>query len=393
MSLLNQVLRDLDHRQVTEPTVASAVTAAAPVAPVAPVPRVASPGARQRLSRWALGAALTAAAVVAGGVAQGSLRWPGRGAEPAPVAVAVATPRAPAASPAAPAAASLPAGPATPLPSPIHAMTAPAPAASAAVKPAPVTASLAPAPRVEPEHKRPEATKTLAPSVPASIAAPQLATTPSSPATLPAPSSLPLHEPRIDKRASARTPQERAEAHYQRGVTAHQSGHIDEAASTYAAALREDPAHAAARLALAGLLIGQSRQPEAQALLQQGHALDPRHAGLASMLARLHAERQEWPAALDTLAAASPAAAQDADFHGLHAAILQRAQRHAEAAERYGAALRLKPAQGVWWMGLGISLAETGQHDAARAAFERARAMGLPEGAASYVEARLRQIG
>ena len=74
-TILNQVLRDLDRRQAPANPLAGKVTLPA------------LPGTRRRLGRWALGGTLTLAAIVAGGWAQGSLRWPARGAvAPAPTA-------------------------------------------------------------------------------------------------------------------------------------------------------------------------------------------------------------------------------------------------------------------------------------------------------------------
>lgn len=363
MSLLNQVLRDLDQRQ------ASGAPATVKVA----APRSVAPSASQRAMRWALGAAATLAAIVAGGWAQGSIPWPAKRAEP-PVAAAPVTPVMPATpvavAPVVPASAvpvSLPAPARAPV-----AVTAPTPAA--AREPAAVRVAIA-APTV---RSKP-------------VAAPKPVDEPPQPAAVAKP------EARIELRSAARSPQERAEAHYQRGVTAHQAGQINDSASAFTAALREDPRHAGARVAQAGLLIGQSRHDDALALLKEGIALAPAQPQLALMLARMQAERQDWAAAAETLQAASPHATPNtvdsAEFHGLHAAILQRAGRHAEAVEKYGLALRLAPGRGVWWMGLAISLEEIGQADTARAAFQRAKSIGLPEGAAGYVDARLRQLG
>jgi MSHA biogenesis protein MshN len=72
---------------------------------------------------------------------------------------------------------------------------------------------------------------------------------------------------------------------------------------------------------------------------------------------------------------------------------LQRLNRHAEAADLFASALQSAPGNGVWWMGLGISLAAEGRTDTARDAFSRARASGsLSPELAQYVEQRLRQL-
>lgn len=383
MSLLNQVLRDLDKRQ----------SAGAPAA-VTTSPRPAAPGLGQRAGRWMLGAALTLVAVVAGGFAQGSLSWPARAATvaapvlPAPVAAAPVLPTSdmpPAALAAAPVATPVALTPAQPVRVPVT------PAVATAV--APPVLPVAPAP-AEPQPA-PVVTALAPPSTrPADL--PQAAAAPK--ARTPKPeaegaTAVPSPAGHIDKRNATRTPRERAEAQYQRGVAAHQAGLIDESGAAFSAALREDPDFHPARQAQAGVLIGQSRGDEAMVLLQEGLALAPQQPVLSLMLARLQADRQQLDAALATLQAAATQAAQNAEYLGVYAAILQRAGRHADASEKYGQALRLAPAHGVWWMGLGISLVADGQGDAAREAFLRAKATGsLPTEAGLYVDARLRQL-
>ncbi|HEY0856094.1 MAG TPA: tetratricopeptide repeat protein, partial [Albitalea sp.] len=199
-------------------------------------------------------------------------------------------------------------------------------------------------------------------------------------------------EARIDKRAPTRTAHERAEAHFQRGVAAHQQNQWGDAGAAYAAALREEAGLSSARQALAGILIAQGQADEAKRLLTDGLARAPQHAGMAMMLARLLAEHAELERAADVLHAAAIASPSPED-RAFHAAILQRLERHADAAELYAAALRVAPNNGVWWMGLGMSLAADGKNEAAREAFNRARASGaLSPELSSYVEQRLRQL-
>ncbi len=374
MSLLNQVLRDLDRRHAPAP--APSVKTTAP-----PRPRAASGG--QRVMRWGLGVIATAAAVVVGGMAQGSLRWPGQAGPGVEVAVAAPMPLTP--PPVAPQPVAPP--PVAPQPvAPVVVAAAPmvTPASAAAVMTPPVAlAAPAPIASVRPAAPAPRRVA-IAPPTPR----PAPALEPASPAP-----KAEAPTPRIDVRASTRTAHDRAEAHYQRGVTAHQSGLFNDSAAAFTAALREDPRHVPARVAQAGVLVALTRPDDAQSLLKEGLALVPGQPQLALMLARLQADRDDWGAATETLRSAMAQAGGDAEFHGFHAAILQRAGHHAAAAEAYGSALKLAPGKSVWWMGLAISLEALGQIDSARTAFQRARAMGLPEAAAGYVDARLRQLG
>ncbi|HUG21982.1 tetratricopeptide repeat protein [Piscinibacter sp.] len=375
MSLINQVLRDLDQRHAGPATIPSGVNAPS------------SPRGSLRRGRT-LALSIGLALALAGGAS--AVAW-NFGARSAHTAVALA-----------PAAAAP-----TPVrqPTPVVIVTAP-PSAPAAPASAAVESSAASSEDREPDapsRPTPPANdawpaRLLASAPPARTvsalgAAPDAA--PAAAAVQPPPTAVataPASETRIEKRAPTRTARERAEADYQRGVAAHQQGQWADAEAAYAAALREEAGFARARQALAGVLIGQRRTDDALKLLSEGVAADPTHPALAMMLARLHAERGELQRAADILQAAAITSPGPED-NAFHAAILQRLNRHADAAALYAAALRVTPGNGVWWMGLGMSLAGDGRNDAAREAFNRARASGtLSPELGSYVEQRLRQL-
>jgi len=352
MSLINQVLRDLDRRRADAAAVPSAVKAP-PAVGVTTRARTVALSAALAIGlatvagalAWNFGARSARAAAPAAAVAQPTIVR-----EPTPVVVVTAPPVAPASHP----------EPAPPTPT-VH-------AAKNEVWP---TRLLASAPQALVAN---EPTAAAAPTVPRPVMAGAAG------------------EARIEKRSSARTAHERAEAHYQRGIAAHQQDQWTDAATAYAAALDEEAGLASARQALAGILIGQGRADDAKALLTEGLALAPQHAGIAMMLARVHAEHGDLQRAADILQTAATAFGSPED-HAFHAAILQRLNRHADAAELYAAALRVTPGNGVWWMGLGMSLAADGRNDAARDAFKRARSSGMlsPE-LTTYVDQRLRQL-
>lgn len=347
MSLINQVLRDLDQRHAGAAAMPSAVKAPA-----------ATPVGGARGQRTAM--AVLAVVVLAGGGS--TLAW-SIAYRIAPAAVPPVV-----ASVTAPAPAAVPAS--APQPTPVIVLTA-APAASAPA----VTVA------------------TVAPPEPAPVAKPAIEPVTAQPSTAAASQAVAAAAPAsIDKRPPTRTAHERAEAHYQSGVAAHQQGQVNDASTAYAAALREEPRHAAARQALAGILVGQGRADEATRLLSDGVVLAPQHAGIAMMLARVLAEHGDLQRAADVLHSAAIVSPSPED-RAFHAAVLQRLNRHADAAEHYAAALRVSPNNGVWWMGLGISLAAEGRNDVAREAFNRARSSGaLSPELSGYVEQRLRQL-
>ncbi|MEY2890600.1 MAG: hypothetical protein RJA98_508 [Pseudomonadota bacterium] len=197
----------------------------------------------------------------------------------------------------------------------------------------------------------------------------------------------------IDKRDRQQAPRERADAEHQRGLALQQQGQSAEANAAFAAALRADKTHVPARQVLALALFQQHQNAEAEALLAEGLALQPQQASLAMLLSRFKLDHQDLTGAIEVLKNALPSEGGSAEARGLLAAQLQRANQHGEAAEQFALALRQNPSHGVWWMGLGISLAADGRNAAAREAFQRARyASGLSAELQSYVEQRLKGL-
>lgn len=199
-----------------------------------------------------------------------------------------------------------------------------------------------------------------------------------------------------DKRSAIQGRQEsgaqRAEGEYRHALDALQDGRMTEAVAALEQALKLDPNHDAARQTLVGLLIEARRTDEAIRHLQAGLILNPRQPALAMLLARLQIER--GGSGIDTLTRTLPYAGNNADYHAFLAGALQREQRYREAAEQYQAALRTAPANGVWWMGLGMSLEADKRNAEALEAFQRARASGtLSAELQAFVERRLQQLG
>jgi MSHA biogenesis protein MshN len=60
--------------------------------------------------------------------------------------------------------------------------------------------------------------------------------------------------------------------------------------------------------------------------------------------------------AVEVLTRALPAVGSDNDYYAFYAALLQRLARHAEASETYRVLVEQQPDNGLWWMGLAISL-------------------------------------
>lgn len=187
------------------------------------------------------------------------------------------------------------------------------------------------------------------------------------------------------------TVQQRAETAYRRALAGLQDGRVQEAIASLEQALAIDPLHDSARQTLVGLLVESGRTDDALRVLGNGLALDPRQPAMAMLLARLQIER--GASGIETLMRTLPHAAGNAEYHAFLAGALARADRNREAVEQYQAALRVSPANGVWWMGLGISLQAEKRNTEAVAAFERARELpNLSPQLRAFVDRKLQTL-
>jgi MSHA biogenesis protein MshN len=198
----------------------------------------------------------------------------------------------------------------------------------------------------------------------------------------------------VTKQVKEFTPQQQAENAYRKAVALEQQGREKEAIEELTHALQLDPRHTAARQTLVGLLLEANRYGEAERKLQEGLAVAPDQPELVMILARLQVERGDIRGGLATLERALPYASENAPYHAFLAALLQRDARHREAIEHYLLALRNAPQTGVWLMGLGISLQAENRLSEAREAFSRARTSNtLSPVLQAFVEQRLKQLG
>jgi len=202
------------------------------------------------------------------------------------------------------------------------------------------------------------------------------------------PVAKPKHVPQGRQESGA----QRAEGEYRRALASLQEGRMTETVAALEQALKYEPAHEAARQTLVGLLIEANRPDEAMRQLQLGLTLDPRQPAMAMLLARLQIEA--GGNGIDTLTRTLPYAGNDPDYRAFLAAALARQQRHREAAEQYQQAVRAVPGNGVWWMGLGMSLQAEKRNGEALDAFQKARASGgLSQELQAFVERRIQQLG
>ena len=197
----------------------------------------------------------------------------------------------------------------------------------------------------------------------------------------------------IHKQMRQPTQQELAENEYRKATGLLHQGLPTEAQQGFEAAVRLQPEHHAARHALVGLLLETRKFGDAERVLQEGLALAPAQSGFTVTLARLQVDRGDAAEAVATLKRGLEYGRDNADYHAFLAALLQRQGQHEEAVEQFQAALRLKPALGVWWLGLGMSLQAVNRTADAQESYRRARgAANIPPELAAFAEQRLKQL-
>lgn len=140
------------------------------------------------------------------------------------------------------------------------------------------------------------------------------------------------------------------------GLKLNGQGKIAEALDKFYAAVSTDSAHTQARATLAITLFKQGQRDQAYVTLEEGLALHPEIIAWRTLLAQAYFDAGDARAADAALSATQVAIDAAPDFHALHAAVLQKLDRHQEAATLYQHLLKLYPANGIWWMGLAISL-------------------------------------
>jgi MSHA biogenesis protein MshN len=205
--------------------------------------------------------------------------------------------------------------------------------------------------------------------------------------------SSPAANPTIRLEQSVQTAAERNLAEVQHAADLQRRGALAEAEASLRGVLDNDKGMITARLALFSLLSRQQRNDEARKVLKDGIDIAPTQSQLVLPYARLLAARGEWSAALDALVPATDALAQDAEYRALNGAVLQRLGRFSQSSAEYRAALRLAPAAGAWWVGLGLALEGEGRQIEARSAYLQARANTLGPDLAQFVDNKLARLG
>lgn len=174
-------------------------------------------------------------------------------------------------------------------------------------------------------------------------------------------------------RPATPAPAQRAAAALEQAQSLVDEGRAAEALEAARSAVRLDPGNLEARKLAIRLALELGDAQAATTLIDEGLARKPADAELALLRARQLMAQGRNDEALAALQAMGPL---HAEANGLRAGLLANGGDYAQAARAYEQALRLRPTNATWWLGLGVALDNQGQARQAREAYARARALG-----------------
>ena len=198
----------------------------------------------------------------------------------------------------------------------------------------------------------------------------------------------------VNKQALALTPGQQAEVAYKEGYQLLQQSKIYSAEVKLLMALEHNVKHLKAREVLAGLYLKTGRKVEAEDILRKGILFSPNYSLYKKLYARLLLDNNKVNDAIAVLLKNKPAMANDLNYYALLAASYQRNKNHNAAASTYLKLLKIKPREGIWWVGMAVSLEALSKHKEASDAYEKARQTGtLNTRVSNYSSQRLQQLG
>ncbi|HEX4597046.1 MAG TPA: hypothetical protein VH278_04615 [Burkholderiaceae bacterium] len=391
MSVLNTMLRDLERRGerlplslTPQPPTQQEAKPQAAAAPAAPPLRATTfePQNRRRPVRPAVLLVALAAAGAATWLWLHPAKPPVAAMANSPVAVAAPPPTEPVAT-VAQAQSATPAAADVPLQAPLPTQASAPMPAEAASPPAPAQPMHPPSFALQATEGKHTPTPPLAAGTGAPAAKPVTGTPSDAPSFAPGAAAPGASE------AKPSVAQSVAPSELARAMQLIARGRNTEATEALTAALSQRPAWNEARSTLAALQAEAGDRQQALLTLLDGVPFEPRR--FAPMAAQLQAELNDPSGALQTLDQV-PADARDQTYHGLAAAVAQRAGRHDLAVAEYGEALRLAPGNSVSWLGLGVSLQALGRDADALTAYRSAAAGTLGTDLRNFTQARINTL-
>ena len=163
-----------------------------------------------------------------------------------------------------------------------------------------------------------------------------------------------------------------AEQSYKKARRFLDSWKTHEAKAELARTLVFDPAHNAARELLVALFLQGGQTSEAESLVDTGLALYPNYSPFAQLKARILSTRSDMTAAVQMLKSVVPGPRHHFDHSATLAAMYQKQGDHEQAVSMYLALIETHPETPSLWSGLAISLDAQGEYQAALKSYKQA---------------------
>ena len=167
-------------------------------------------------------------------------------------------------------------------------------------------------------------------------------------------------------------PERQADDVYQEARKLLDQGLLAESEANLRRVLEMENAHLEARQLLSLVLLRGSRLTEASALLTEGLNIAPHHPKFAKLKARVLIAQGELADAIEVLESIASGGEMDPERLAILAAVHQQYGDHARAVKTYRELLRYSSQSGVSWAGLAISLDAQGEREAAVRSYQRA---------------------
>ena len=191
-----------------------------------------------------------------------------------------------------------------------------------------------------------------------------------------------------------RKPVSRDQQAYRAGLKQLKLGRLVAAEASFNQALLVNPNLLDARLQLIKVLQQQMKLKTAESVLQTGLTLTPGNLKLRKIYARLLLNSQRQSEAIELMKTRPlPGIVQDLEYYALLAALYQDSGEYEAATAVYAQLLKIKPQVSLWWMGMAISLEQSGSVKPARDAYQKALELsGLSPDLRNYIHGRLQEL-
>lgn len=206
------------------------------------------------------------------------------------------------------------------------------------------------------------------------------------------PTKVDTPQPRLSISRTQLSPQALAKKKISQAEQAMEVNELAKAESLFEEVLLLLPEHETARKQLAALWYGKKAYQDAINLLSQGIALAPQAEEMRLMSARIYFEQGQARQALNMLTPVSNS--QRVELLALLANIAAQLNEHQKAGDAYRKLLDIESSVGRWWLGLAVSLDSQGQFKQASNAYSQAIVTGnLSNSTMQFARQRLSELG